>query len=95
MFISPSKVQWSPIKHLSYSINLGEDELEDEDAYLQFGTHNNYRCDNNIDNHNDDDPNNFDLKRSHLEMNAHDIEVFVITPQARLTMIKFGILKPI
>jgi hypothetical protein len=28
-------------------------------------------------------------------MNALDIEVFVTTPQARLAMISFGILKPI
>lgn len=69
--------------------------MEDEDANLQFGTNNNYKRDNNIDNHDDDDPINFDLKRSHLEMNALDIEVFVTTPQARLAMISFGILKPI
>jgi hypothetical protein len=79
VFISPSKAQWSPIEHLFYFINLGKNELEDDDAYLQFGTNNNCRCDNNIDNHDDDDPNNFDLKRSHLEMNAPNIEIFVIT----------------
>jgi hypothetical protein len=89
VFISPAKVPWSPVEHLSDSVNLGEDdeleEEEEQDGDVQFGSSRSSSSSDDDDTDNDDhdhDSSNFDLEMSHLEMNAPEIEVFLTTPQA-------------
>jgi hypothetical protein len=89
VFISPAKVPWSPVEHLSDSVNLGEDdeleEEEEQDGDVQFGSSRSSSSSDDEDTDNDDhdhDSSNFDLEMSRLEMNAPEIEVFVTTPQA-------------
>lgn len=89
VFISPAKVPWSPVEHLSDSVNLGEDdeleEEEEQDGDAQLGSSRSSSSSDDDDTDNDDhdhDSSNFDLEMLHLEMNAPEIEVFVTTPQA-------------
>ncbi|CAK9209896.1 unnamed protein product [Sphagnum troendelagicum] len=75
--ISPSgKVPWSPVEHLSDSVNIGEDGDLQSDCNSSYGNEDD-------DDGDDDSSSNFDLEMSHLEMDAPEIEVFVTsTPQA-------------
>jgi hypothetical protein len=75
--ISPSaKVPWSPVEHLSDSVNIGEDGDLQSDCNSSYGNEDD-------DDGDDDSSSNFDLEMAHLEMDAPEIEVFVTsTPQA-------------
>jgi hypothetical protein len=76
--ISPSgKVPWSPVEHLSDSVNIGEDGDLQSDCSSSYGN------EDDDDDGEDNSSSNFDLEMSHLEMDAPEIEVFVTsTPQA-------------
>jgi hypothetical protein len=75
--ISPSgKVPWSPVEHLSDSVNIGEDGDLQSDCSSSYGNEDD-------DDGDDNSSSSFDLEMSHLEMDAPEIEVFVTsTPQA-------------
>ncbi|CAM6038932.1 unnamed protein product [Sphagnum compactum] len=69
--ISPSgKVPWSPVEHLSDSVNIGEDGDLQSDCSSSYGNEDDGDGDDNS-------SSNFDLEMSHLEMDAPEIEVFV------------------
>jgi hypothetical protein len=75
--ISPSgKVPWSPVEHLSDSVNIGEDGDLQSDCSSSYGNEDD-------DDGDDNSTSSFDLEMSHLEMDAPEIEVFVTsTPHA-------------
>jgi hypothetical protein len=77
--ISPSgKVPWSPVEHLSDSVNIGEDGDLQSDCSSSYGNE-----DDDDDDGDDNSSSSFDLEMSHLEMDAPEIEVFVTsTPHA-------------